>query len=565
MTDRYRKITTRTTNDPTGSMSSGGSPMTSKTRKALGLAGVLALVVTSCGNGDSDSSSSPSGGDDNQPATTVAMGDCPEGSGGSIRMGTATQPTGLDPIQTTGAGTTGGNELAAIYDTLMQYNNEDGTYEPQVAESLEANETLDEWTLTLRDGVTFSNGDPLDAAAVIASIERYQGEDNKTPYRSLALYIESMEEVDDSTVRFTLVRPWASFPFLLANGGGMIVNTAVADEAGEKFGTDPTGAGAGPYEFDSFASGESITLKAKDDYWAGDLCIDELVFQAMPEDKTRWDAFRNDELDVAFFRTPKLIAEAKDAGYGSLQSLNSASNTLLLNAGVGEKTITADSRVRQAVGYAVDVDALDQRLNEGTGLPAKAIVADASIYGGDLEPLSYDVDKAKALVDEVRSEGEWDGSVELTCDRNREDQALALQAQLNAAGFETEVDLQPDLNGLIDKVIVRQDFEMSCWGLNILDSGIWPTINNSLYSTSVANYGGLDDEAMDAALDELSQASTVEEIKSALVPVQEAWNDSMPSVPLEAINDGTFFQEDVLGLRPNNNGVTYFDRVRLEK
>lgn len=535
--------------------------MKSRSLRALGIAGALALTVTACG---SDSSSSGSGGDDAKSTTTVAMGECPDGASGTVRMGTASQPTGIDPIMTTGAGTTGGNELTAFYDTLMQYNNEDGSYEPQVAESLEPNDTFDEWTLTLRDGVTFGNGDPLDADAVIASIERYQSEDNKTPYRSLALYIDSMEAVDASTVTFKLVRPWASFPFLLANGGGMIVNVAVADAAGEKFGTDPTGAGVGPFEFASFASGEDITLKAKDDYWAGDLCIDELVFQSLPEDKTRWDAFRNDELDVAFFRTPKLIAEANDAGYGSLQSLNSASNTLLLNAGAGEPTITDDARVRQAVGYAIDVDALDQRLNEGTGLPSKAVVADASIYGGDLEPLPYDVDKAKTLIDEVKGEGSWDGSVELTCDRNREEMALALQAQLNAAGFDAKLDLQPDLNGLIDKVIVRQDFEMSCWGLNILDSGIWPTINNSLYSTSVSNYGGLNDEAMDAALDDLSQASTKEEIKSALVPVQEAWNESMPSVPLEAINDGTFYQEDIVGLRPNNNGVTYFDRVRIE-
>lgn len=540
--------------------------MISRTRKAFGLAGVLALVITSCGSGDgSDSSSSPSGGGDAETTTTVAMGDCPEGSGGTITMGTASQPTGLDPIQTTGAGTTGGNELTAFYDTLMQYDNESGGYEPQVAKSLEANDTFDEWTLTLRDGVNFGNGDPLDAAAVIASIERYQGEGNKTPYRNLALYIDSMKKVDDSTVTFTLSQPWASFPFLLANGGGMIVNTKVADAAGEKFGTNPTGGGVGPYEFAAFASGEKISLKAKDDYWAGDLCIDELVFQSLPEDNTRRDAFRNKELDVAFFRTPTLIAEFDDDGYGSLRSLNSASNTLLLNAGVGEATITNDVRVRQAAGFAIDVDALDQRLNEGTGLPSKAVVAPESIYGGGLEPLPYDLDKAKALVDEVKGEGKWDGTVQLTCDRNREDRALAMQAQLNAAGFKTELDLQPTINELIDAVIVRQDFQMSCWGLNILDSGVWPTVNNSNYSTSVSNYGGYKGADMDAALDELSQASTKDEISTALVSVQEAWNKGMPSVPLEAIDDGTFYQEGVSGLRPNNNGVTYFDRVRLEK
>lgn len=538
--------------------------MTSRTQKALGLAGVFALVLTSCGSGDGgDSSSSPAGGDE-EAAETFEMGDCGDSSGGNLRVGMASQPPGLDPIQTTGSVTTGGNELTAIYDTLMQYDEAEGTYSPHVAESLEANDTFDEWTLTLRDGITFGNGDPLDANAVVASMERYQSEDNKGPYRNLALTIDEMQAVDDATVVFQLSKPWASFPFLLANGGGMIVNTAVADEMGEGFGVDPTGAGVGPFEPSRYASGEEIVLTAKDDYWAGDLCIDELTFQSMPEDSTRWDAFRNEEIDVAYIRTPTLIAQAEEAGYGSLSTLSSASNAILLNAGVRDSDpITADPRVRQAVAYAIDVDALDARVNEGQGIPSKAAVAAESPYGADLEPLPHDLEEAKALIDEVKAEQDWDGSIQLTCDRNREDRGLALQAQLNAAGLDVDLDLQPTLNEIIDKVIVRADFDMACWGLNILDSGVWPTMNNSIASDSPSNYGGYQDEAMDAALDELSVASTPEEITSALVPVQEAWNETMPAVPLEAINSSTIYQEGTPGLRANNNGVVYFDRVRI--
>lgn len=529
---------------------------------AVGLLCALALLLAACGGDDGNGATGPGDGD-GDGGTDIAMGDCPADSGGSFRMGMVSQPAGLDPIATTGSGTTGGNELLAVYDTLMQYDPDTNTYEPHVAEALDANDAFDEWTVTLRDGVTFGNGDPLDAAAVIASLERYQGEENTGPYRNLALFVEEMEEVDDLTVRFTLNRAWASFPFLLANGPGMIVNTALADEAGDAFGTDPTGAGVGPFEVDRFVTGEEIVLQAKDDYWAGELCIDELVFQAMPEDGTRWDAFRNSEVDAAFVRDPAIMAEADDAGYGSLSNLASSGNIVLLNVDGAGDPATADVRLRQAIAHAIDVDAIDARVNEGTGFPAKTVVADESAFGGDLEALATDADAAGSLIDEVLSDGDWDGTVTLTCDRNREDLALTLEAQLTAAGFEVDLDLTPSLNELLDAVIVNNDFELACWGLNVLDSGVWPTMNSSLYSTSPSNYGGYADETMDAALDELSLAETPEEIANALGPIQDAWNETVPAVPLEAIYTTIVHQDHAEGLRLNNNSLVFFDRVRL--
>src|SRR3546814_2208854 len=76
-------------------------------------------------------------------------------------------------LETIVAGSTGGLEMAAIYDVLMRWDSEANTVEPQLAESLEPNEDFTTWTLKLRDGVKFSDGTPLDSAAVKFSLDRY--------------------------------------------------------------------------------------------------------------------------------------------------------------------------------------------------------------------------------------------------------------------------------------------------------------------------------------------------------------------------------------------------------
>lgn len=129
-----------------------------------------------------------------------------------------------------------------------------------------------------------------------ASITRFQGETNTGPYRALALTITDMEVVDDRTLVLTLDEGWAGFPFVLANSGGMIVNTAVADAAGEGFGTNPVGAGVGPFEVTRFAANEEIVLEPKDDYWDGPVCLDQLRFVVVPGDGPTYDAFRNDDI-----------------------------------------------------------------------------------------------------------------------------------------------------------------------------------------------------------------------------------------------------------------------------
>ena len=102
----------------------------------------------------------------------------PDKAGGSVKMGVFYEAAGLDPLGVPGNGVVGGTEITALYDTLMRWDTQSRTYVPQVADSLEPDAQYLVWTMKLKEGIKFGNGDPLTADDVKASIERHQSDAN---------------------------------------------------------------------------------------------------------------------------------------------------------------------------------------------------------------------------------------------------------------------------------------------------------------------------------------------------------------------------------------------------
>src|SRR5687768_3180614 len=130
-------------------------------RFAIGLCAVSLLAVA-CGD---DNAGSPEGGAITTniavaPSTTVAKAPV---KGGTLTFGVFTELLGTDPILVNGSGATGGSELGAIYDRLIQWNPSTKTYDPKTAQSLESNAEYTEWTLKLRPSIKFGDGTPYDA------------------------------------------------------------------------------------------------------------------------------------------------------------------------------------------------------------------------------------------------------------------------------------------------------------------------------------------------------------------------------------------------------------------
>jgi peptide/nickel transport system substrate-binding protein len=527
----------------------------------------LAIFAVSCG------SSSDDAGDPGSPgSTSAAGGETVDGEsctadrvGGTLTMGMFTEAVGLDPIVQFGSGVAGGTETAAIFDRLMQWDPETGDFLPKLAESLEPNADFTVWTLKLRSESEFGNGDPVTADAVKFSIERTQSEANKTQSRSAAAIIQGVTVVDPLTAELTLAQSWPGFPSLLADEAGMIVNPAVVEALGpEQFSKLPVGAGAGAYEPTKFAPGEEIVLTAKQDWWGGPVCLEELRFVRIAGGQATYDAFNNGELQVALLREPRIIQEAKDDGVQMFEEIQNLGDVLYINNKDGR--VTEDVRVRQAIAHAIDVEAVDERVNEGTGNPTSAMIGEGSLYFDEaVTGPEYDPAKAKALVDEVKAETGWDGTIEFVCDNSptRKEQALAVEAQLNAAGFNTQTNSNLNLTDLITRTRVERTFDVACGGLSVNDASPWLRLVSKIGPANNAE-PGYESPEMTALLDDLRQAESVDEIKSVLAEMQEVWNEDIPLQNLFTVIEAIIWQDEVKGLEFTSKTVVFFDKAFID-
>ena len=475
--------------------------------------------------------------------------------GTQINMGVFSETRGLDPIITSGSGVTGMTELSSLYDQLIVYDHEVGDYRPHLAESLSSNDDLDEWTLTLRPGITFPDGTPLDTAAVHYSLQRFVTEDALNGSSAFIAWVEEFEIVDDLTMVLHLDRPWGTFPYALADEPGMVVNPTVVEAMGqEEFNLNPVDGGVGPYNIERYAPGEEIVVTAKDDYWGGPVCVETLRFIRIPGAPATYEAYQNDEINVAFLREARTIADAVDNGDdgNSFSSLQNGGSSIFMNNGVrGSTPPTTDLRLRQAIALAVDVDVLNQRANEGLGKANTALMhPDSVYYEAALFPeVEQDLDRARALVQEVKDETGWDGSIRLACHNapSRIDWAIAVVALLEAAGFEVELDNDGTILDLITIVLRNADFDLACWGFNISDeTPFFPMIQ--FRSDARNNRIGYADPNMDAAIDQLQVATNTEEIRAALAEIWRVWQQSWPSAITESVQELIILKPEVKGV-----------------
>ncbi len=200
--------------------------MGSRARFGKSLTTVLvvgALALAGCASSD-DGGGGDTSGTRTPPAVGLVGDQAPDPTGSTPQLTFSVQALAavLDPARTTARGGSGGDELAAVYDVLLRYDEETGEFVPRLAQSLTSDQEGNVWTLKLRPGVTFSDGTPLDANAVVASINRY----NANKGNGAAVWVDAVASttaVDAQTVEFRLNKKWPTFPSMLALGHGMIV------------------------------------------------------------------------------------------------------------------------------------------------------------------------------------------------------------------------------------------------------------------------------------------------------------------------------------------------------
>lgn len=472
--------------------------------------------------------------------------------GGTLRVTLPAAPAGLDPTVASLGVTTGGAPMTAIYDTLLRWDPETGEYSGQLAESVEHNDDFSQWTLKLKDGITFTDGTPLNADAVEFSITRMKGARGSAA--TYPGFVASYEKPDPLTVVFNMAKPLSNFDALLAGELGYVVSpTAVnADAAG--FNTKPVG--AGPFIVERFAPDSELVLVRNEDYALNDVPLEGIRFVWNPEQGASVDKLLAGETDMAMLTSIPEEVEAIEAGYPANTQFVAGSG-LAINSDPARDFPGDDARVRKAISLAIDRAAVNQRVNQGEGIMGEFLFPEGARLGIDTPFGEYDATEAKRLVEEVKAELGWDGSFELLTPLP-DDYALAYQALLNAVGFKVTIDQVPSFLELVSRTNLGRNFDVSIHVMTTYETNVYQALNRSLNSASASNYLAYKNPEMDALLDELRAADGPEGQKPVLEKIAEMWQEEQPFVLTGAQPFTTVTGKDVGGLVSTVNGLILF-------
>lgn len=295
------------------------------------------------------------------------------------------------------------------------------------------------WEFKLHKGVVFHDGEPFTAEAVRFTVQRVLDPNQKSPNRSNIAEIVKVEVVDDYTVRLTTRQPYApllnrllDFPILPPK------YTAAKGDQG--FAAAPVG--TGPYKFVELIRDDRMVVEAFDKYWRGAPKIRRIVFQPVPEPSTRVAGLRTGQIDLVTNVPPNFADELEKVPGVKVQRVPS---TWIIYLGLNAfKKPLSDVRVRQALNYATDVDAIIKSVLEGNGRKMTGPLT-PHMFGYDPAVKGYPYDPAKAR--QLLAEAGYPNGLEITLDSSNgryqgdKEIAEALAGQWQKAGFKPTVRL----------------------------------------------------------------------------------------------------------------------------
>lgn len=306
----------------------------------------------------------------------------------SVTVGIAQELDSLDPHKAVAAGSS--EVLFNVFEGLMKPS-PDGEVVPALASDYKVSDDGLTYTFTLREGVTFHNGEPVTAEDVLYSLERCAGSENDgTPLISAFSAVSAMEAPDESHVTVTLSEPSLEFIYSMTAA-------IIPEGSGDSMAQTPIG--TGPFQFVSYTPLESLVVKKYDGYWGEAAHLDQVTFRIFQSGDTMVMSLKSGGIDMAV-HVPNTQA-------GELTDFTIEADTMkLVQALYLNNTVKPfdDVRVRQALCYAVNVQDIIDLVCDGHGVATGSSMYPAftRYFMPELaEAYPTDVEQAKQLLSDA--------------------------------------------------------------------------------------------------------------------------------------------------------------------
>ncbi len=481
---------------------------------------------------------------------------------GALIVAQATGAIALDPVRVTDNESIEAGTL--MFEGLVHWKPGTTDTMPGLADAWTTSQDGRTWTFTIKAGVTFHDGTPLDAAAVVFSFERVI--DPKHPHylanpiegaywRGLFRDVRKVTAIDPRTVAIETAEPYA--PLLGELAMFPIVSPTAVGTWGDAFKAHPVG--TGPFAFESWVMGEQLVVKRYDHYWGPRPALERIVFQVVVDPRQRLIDLESGQVDLAASILPD--EQSFVELHPDLELHHVASNDISYLAFNTQHPPFDDVRVRRAVNYAINKEPIVKLAYQG-----RAVAADGPLpptqwgYHKPRTVYGYDPTGARKLLAAAAADGKFDPSITyrlfvLTTPRpylaQPEQVGRFVQTALDQVGIKTELVLQPYADHR--RSLEAGDHDLAIFGW-IGDTGDPDNFLYVLFHSDNAvpgeaqNIAFFRDPGVDHLLREAQQAVDVATRTGLYAAVQDHLSEAAPWVPLA-------HSEVVVATRHELNGV----------
>jgi peptide/nickel transport system substrate-binding protein len=417
------------------------------------------------------------------------------------------------------------------------------------------------WEFKLRPDVKFQNGEPFDASAVKYSLDRImQPGATKGGLASFIPLIAEVKAVDPGTVQIVTKSPDPLVPTNMAIMH-MLPPKYFEQVGAEEFASKPVG--TGPWKLKEFAKDNRIVLEAWPESWRGAPALAEVRLLAMIEGSTRVAALQTGEIDVAQALPSDLIEQVKGVGASVAHAWQGRAHIVVLD--MTTDSPIADKRVRQALNYAVDKQAIIQSLLSGYARESDGQLAgpDATGYNSNLKNYPYDVRRAKELLAEANHPNGFEIAMGSPVGGYYQDkdtaeaivgflEAVGVRAKLTVREYATHIRMRSE--GTLDPLFFhgfnyfpQMDADrIMGWFLSTKQPGRTPTYNNQAF-----------DDLLTRSRSELDAAKREKLLQEAA----EVMREDPPVIFLFQPPDLYGVSSKVKNFEPRADAIVWFDTI----